>query len=199
MMVLGSHLFDMLRYFLGDPQWATAHVTTDGEEMNSRHVRQPTEPIGAVAGTQITATFAFPNGVHGYFASRAAAETDPLRFGTWIYGSKGVIFLPNGIYPDAGLYVLRSPAWLPNERDRWERTDAKPDLAKQGVTFNEGPQIANALMVADLIRAIERDSRPCCNEEDGRWTIEMVHGVYHAQKTGTRVSFPLQSRKHPLG
>ncbi len=191
LMVLGSHLFDMLRYFLGDPQWVVSHVTTDGEEMSSKHVKQPTEPIGPIAGTQIGAMFAFRNGVHGYFASRATDQTDPLRFGTWWYGSKGVIFLPNAIYPDGGLYVLRSPAWLPNERTQWERIETKPD--------REGPEIANALMVADLVRAIERNGKPCCNEEDGRWTIEMVHSIYQAQKTGSRVTFPLQSRKHPLG
>jgi predicted dehydrogenase len=191
LMVLGSHLFDMLRFFLGDPQWVISHVTTDGEEMSSRHVKQPTEPIGPIAGTQIGAMFAFRNGVHGYFASRATDQTDPLRFGTWLYGSKGVIFLPNAIYPAGGLYVLRSPAWLPNERTQWERIDAKPD--------REGPEIANALMVADLVRAIERNGKPCCNEEDGRWTIEMVHSIYQAQKTGNRVTFPLQSRQHPLG
>jgi predicted dehydrogenase len=198
LMVLGSHLFDMLRYFLGNPRWVISHVTTGGEEMTTNHVRQPTEPIGPVAGTEMAAMFAFGNGVHGYFASRASGQTDPLRFGTWLYGSKGVIFLPNGIYPDGGLYVLRSPAWLPDERNRWERLDAKPDIANEGIN-TENHEIANALMVADLVRAIERNSKPCCNEEDGRWTIEMIHSIYHAQKTGSRVSFPLKSRKHPLG
>ena len=142
--------------------------------------------------------FAFGQGVHGYFASRAADQTDPLRFGTWIYGSKGLLFLPNAIYPGGGLYILRSPAWLPDERNRWERIDAQPDIAGQGIAMEKEPEIANALMVADLMRAIERNTKPSCNEDDGRWTIEMVHSIYHAQKTGGRVSFPLRSRAHPL-
>ena len=104
LMVLGSHLFDMLRYFLGDPKWVAAHVTSDGEEIGAKDVKQPTEPIGPIAGNQIAAMFAFSGGVHGYFASRASGETDPLRFGTWLYGSKGVLFLPNAIYPDGELY-----------------------------------------------------------------------------------------------
>jgi len=196
MMVLGSHLFDMLRYFLGDPKWVVAHVTTNGEELAAKHVTKPTEPLGPVAGNQIAAMFAFGNGVHGYFASRAADQTDPLRFGTWLYGSKGVLFLPNAIYPGGGLYLLRSPAWLPDERNRWERVDAKPDMAGLGITDDH--EIANALMVADLVRAIERDSKPSCNEDDGRWTIEMIHGVYQAQKSRDRVSFPLRERNHQL-
>ncbi|MGH9629188.1 MAG: Gfo/Idh/MocA family protein [Bryobacteraceae bacterium] len=198
MMVLGSHLFDMLRYFLGDPKWVVSHVTSNGEEIGAKDVRQPTEPLGPVAGTQISAMFAFEGGVHGYFASRATDQTDPLRFGTWIYGSKGVLFLPNAIYPDGGLYVLRSPAWLPDKRHRWERIEAKPDISGQGITVSTEREIANALMVADLVRAIERNGKPCCNEEDGRWTIEMIHGIYHAHKAGERVTFPLQARNHAL-
>ena len=31
MMVLGSHLFDMLRYFLGNPKWVVSHVTSTQE------------------------------------------------------------------------------------------------------------------------------------------------------------------------
>ena len=48
-------------------------------------------------------------------------------------------------------------------------------------------------MLSSLMLRIEIE-----REEDGRWTIEMVHGVYQAQKTGSRVSFPLQSRDHAL-
>ena len=196
MMVLGSHLFDIMRYFLGDPKWVSAHVTTNGEELAAKHVTHPTEPLGPVAGNQIAAMFAFNKGVHGYFASRATDQTDPLRFGTWLYGSKGVLFLPNAIYPGGGLYLLRSPAWLPDEQNRWERIEAEPDIAGFGTIGDH--EIANALMVADLVRAIEHGSKPICNEEDGRWTIEMVHGVYQAQKSQARVSFPLRERMHPL-
>ncbi len=81
LMVLGSHLFDMMRFFLGEPKWVASHVTTDGEELSAKHAREATEPIGTVAGNQISAMFAFENGVHGHFASRATSQTDPLRYG----------------------------------------------------------------------------------------------------------------------
>ncbi len=190
LMVLGSHLFDMMRFFLGDPKWAVSHVTNNGDEMSAAHVRQATEPIGPVAGNQISAMFNFGNGVHGYFASRATSQTDPLRFGTWVYGSKGVLFVPMAIYPEGALFLLRSPSWLPDEGARWERIVVTPN--------GSGHKTANALMVADMLRAIEQNGKPCCNEEDGRWTIEMIHGIYQAQKSGSRVNFPLVRRTHAL-
>jgi predicted dehydrogenase len=198
MMVLGSHVCDMLRFFLGNPMWVTAHVTRDGAEISGSDVRQATEPIGPIAGNQVSAMFAYPAGVHAFFASRASDKTDPLRFGTWLYGSKGVLFLPNAIYPGGGLFVLRSPAWLPDPKRQWESIAPELDLASQGIDRHAEHEVANALMVADLVRAIEGNGKPCCNEEDGRWTIEMIQGIYQAQKAGTRVKLPLVDRAHPL-
>lgn len=195
LMVLGSHLCDILRIFLGDPEWVFAHVTQDGEELAPSHTRRPTEPIGPVAGNQIAAMFAFAGGRHGYLASKACEETHPLRFGTFLYGSRGVIFLPNAIYPEGQPYLLRSAAWFPDELHRWEKIEPKVDLS--GVR-EEPALLANAFMVRDLIEAIERDRKPLCSEEDGRWTIEMILGVYQAQKAGRPVRFPLAERRHPL-
>jgi predicted dehydrogenase len=198
LLVLGSHLCDVMRIFLGDPKWVFAHVTEDGEELAPRHTRRPTEPIGPVAGNQIAAMFAFAGGLHGYLASKACPETHPLRFGTHIFGSKGVIFLPNAIYPDGQPYVLRSPAWFPDAAHGWEKIPPMPGLEELAERGRDAALIANALMVRDLIDAIERDRKPLCNEEDGRWTIEMISGVYQSQKAGRPVTFPLAERRHPL-
>lgn len=198
LMVLGSHLCDVMRIFLGDPKWVFAHVTEDGEELAPRHTRRPTEPIGPVAGNQIAAMFAFAGGLHAYLASKACPETHPLRFGTQILGSKGVIFLPNAIYPDGQPYLLRSPAWFPDAEHSWEKIPPMAGLEELAEHGRDAALIANALMVRDLIDAIERDRKPLCDEEDGRWTIEMISGVYQSQKAGRPVAFPLAERRHPL-
>lgn len=198
LMVLGSHLFDMMRFFAGDPKWVTAHVTTDGEELAPQHRREATESLGPVAGNQIGAMFAFGNGVHGYFASRASSQTDPLRFGMWLYGSKGVLFLPMGVYPDGGLFHLPSPSWLPNPQAQWSSVAVQLPAGRQALAQKAGRLISNALLVSDLQDCIQRNGQPCCNEEDGRWTIEMIHGVYQSQNSGSRIAFPLKLRTHSL-
>lgn len=198
LMVLGSHLFDMMRFFLGNPAWVASHVTKNGEETGPQHRMEATEPIGPIAGNQIGAMFAFGKSVHGYFASRANSQTDPLRFGIWLYGTKGVLFVPMGVYPEGGLFHLPSPSWLPDSRAQWVRVDASLDARAKEIAAKAGRQVSNALLVADLLQSIGNDRKPCCNEEDGRWTIEMVQGVYQSQRTGARVSFPLKVRSHPL-
>jgi predicted dehydrogenase len=194
MMVLGSHICDVARIFLGDPQWVFAHVQDRGEELAASHVRTPTEPLGPVAGRQIAAMFAFDNGVHAYFASKQTADTHPLRFGTYLFGSRGVIFLPNAIYPGGQPWILRSAAWVPEGGAKWEPIIVEPKIPFQA----EGNDIANGLMVADLFDAIEKDRKPACSEIDGRWTIEMISGIYRSQIEGRPVVFPLAERGWPL-
>ena len=194
LVVLGSHIFDMMRHFLGDPEWVFSHVTTRGEELAFDHLGKPREPVGPIAGRQMAAMFSFGQGIHGYFASKQCAQTHILRFGTHIYGSKGVIFLPNAIYPNgAQAYILRSPAWVPNKRHGWE------PIEPEHRSFGDDRYItANALMVEDLLDAIEKDREPACSERAGRWTVEMTQGVYASQLQGKPVSFPLAEREHPL-
>lgn len=194
LMVLGSHICDVMRIFLGDPKWVFAHVEDKGEELAASHVRTPTEPLGPVAGTQIAAMFAFDSGVHGYFSSKETADTHPLRFGTYIYGSKGVIFLPNAIYPNGQPWILRTPAWVPEGGARWEPIALEQSESNE----NAGYDVANKLMVLDLLDAIDNNRKPACNEIDGRWTIEMISGIYRSQIEGKPVTFPLADRRWPL-
>lgn len=192
LMVLGSHLMDVMRMLLGDPQSVFARVSNDGGPMRLGKSR---EPIGPIAGREIAAMFGFDGGVQGYFASKQNSQTHPLRFGTWIHGSRGVIYLPNAIYPNGRPSLLQSPAWLPVDGAAWEPIEAERPAAFAEV---DDGLVANALLVADLLDAIDNDRPPACSEIDGRWTIEMISGVYRSQLEGGPVSFPLQDRRHPL-
>ena len=196
LMVLGSHLCDVMRTLAGDPQWVFAHVTESGAAISRRHVREGTEPIGPIAGREIGAMFGFAGGLHAYMASKATKDTHDLRFGTFIYGSKGVIFLPNANYPNgAQSYILRSPAWIPGKGAEWKPIEVEHDHRFE----KEAMMTANLRMVEDLREAIKNDREPTCSERAGLWTTEMITGIYRSQLEGLPVKFPQVVRKpHPL-
>ena len=187
LMTLGVHLMHLTRMFAGDPRWAFAHVTRDGAEIEPSHVhteRRGSGSMGLMAGNQIAAMFALERGVHAYFGSKTSDVQTGKRFGLYFYGTKGVLYLPT--IGDSS--ILRSPDWHSNS---WQTLE--PPAGEQ-VSMDD----LATFMVADLVRAIEKDGKPAVNEEDGRWTIEMISSVYQSQKTGARVTFPLHDRGHPL-
>ena len=194
LVVLGSHIFDMMRAVLGDPEWVFAHITSSGQELAFDHLIKPNEPIGPVAGRQMTAMFSFGAGRHGFFGTKKSSLTHPWRFGTHVYGAKGRIFLPNEIYSAKSEgFILRTPAWIPGRGREWE------PIEPEHRSFGEERNLtANALMVEDLLDAIESDREPACSERAGRWTVEMTQGMYASQLGRAVMEFPLKDRGHPL-
>jgi predicted dehydrogenase len=192
MVVLGAHLFDLMRLLAGDPRWVFAHVSEDGQEIDRRHARVPTEPVGPVAGNQIAAMFAFDHGIHGYFGSKTSDILTGKRFGLFLYGSKGILFIPITEFPGGEPLLLHSSSWRPDET-AWRRIEQP---AHERVDTR---QQANARMAMDLIDAIEKDRPPACSAADGRWAVEMTQGVYLSQMSGGRIAFPLKERGVPIG
>ncbi len=194
LVVLGSHALDLMRYFVGDPRWVFANVQQDGREIRRSDAHTGKEQVGRFAGNDIAASFAFDNGVHGYFASKASEPKPPgNRCGLWLYGSKGVIFINQGNSRTAEGRILRSPYWI-EEPGKAEWTP----LATAGPERNGNWDRPNNLMALDLLDAIEKNRKPLCDASDGRWTMEMIAGIYDSQRTGGRVKFPLVDRRDPI-
>jgi predicted dehydrogenase len=193
LIILGSHAFDLMRVFAGDPRWVLAHVTQRDRELAREHVRQGTEIVGLLAGNQVAAMFSFDGGVHGYFASRANDYLVGDRCGLVLYCSRGVIFINLGTSRIGQAFILRSPSWMPGKvAPQWE------EIPGPGAEIVGNWDRANNTMALDLLDAIERDREPACGARDGRWTIEMTAGLYQSQIKGGRVAFPLQDRRDPL-
>ncbi len=187
MMVLGTHLFNMMRFFTGDVAWMSAHVTTAGRDIEAADVHEGYEPCYLVAGGCINSYFAFHSGVSGFFSSRAnhpGGEPGPM--GTEIVGREGRLYFRSAasrvvIYP----YGL----WAPEDRSQqWELLSLEMDELEDG----------NRLAILDLIEAIEEDRDPISSGRDGLAALEMILGAYESQITGARVPFPPADRSHPL-
>src|SRR5205807_851986 len=57
LLVLGVHLFDLMRLFAGDPLWCTARVTQAGRDITPADARAIKEQIGPLAGDEVSAQF----------------------------------------------------------------------------------------------------------------------------------------------
>ncbi|MCG9127956.1 Gfo/Idh/MocA family oxidoreductase [Candidatus Poribacteria bacterium] len=186
MIVLGTHTFNMMRFFLGDVDWMQAHVTNNGVEVKYGDDHKPTEPVGAVAGDTINSYYAFKNGVSGFFLSRRD-QAGSGRYGMEIVGSEGIFSLRGDVANR--LMVYPYPVLLPsNSEQEWEAIDLDDTPFSQG----------NELAILDLIDSIENDRKPISAAEDAVAALEMILGTYESQLTGQRVQFPIENREHPL-
>ena len=201
LMVLGTHILDLMRFIAGDVRWCHARVgvvTKEGVRSATKaDLREGGEGMGPIAGDHITAMYGFDKGVIGHFASqrstRAAGERD--RFGLQIFGSKGVIQLTTGSLPP--VYFLSDPSWFPARAKPWQEITSagigKPETLKDG-----GLGQGNVWIVRDLFDAIEKDRPPRGNMYDGRASLEMILAVYESHRVRGTVEFPLKNRRHPL-
>jgi predicted dehydrogenase len=194
LMVLGTHIMDLMRFVAGDPRWCFARVSQAGKPVSKADVRPGGEGMGPMAGDHIMAVYGFDKGVGGHFSTHKAKQGG--RFGLHIFGSKGIIQLTTGSLPPA--YFLADPSWFPGRtRVGWkEITSAglgKPEPLRDG-----GLGHGNVWIAKDLIEAIEKDRQPLGSMYDGRAALEMILAVYESHRLKGPVEFPLKNRRHPL-
>lgn len=194
--VLGTHVFDLIRYFGGDAIWCSASVEDNGRPVISADVSDGNEGIGALAGDHVAAMYGLRTGRKAYFNSTRNMAGTPSRFGLMIYGSKGVIALTTGFLPAAA--VLEDPSWTPG------RTNKKwVPISSAGVGMAEplqdgGLHAGNLLACRDLLGAIEQDRDPESSILEARAATEMIVAVFEAHRRGRKVEIPLVYRKNPL-
>ena len=196
LMVLGTHILDLMRLVAGDCRWAFARVWQDGKKAVPGDVRPGGEGMGSIQGDRIAAMYGFDNGVTGTFGTYKAKEGAGRRFALHIHGSRGVIALTTGSLP--GVYWLDDPSWSPGaSKVGWQPVTSagvgKPEPLKES-----GADLGNRLIAADLMDAIEQDREPLGSLRDGRAALEMNLAVYESHKQVRPVDLPLKNRRHPL-
>ena len=191
MMVLGVHLFDLMRYFAGDPDWCSSRVRLGGRDITPADARIPKDNVGPVAGDEVFAQFSFAKGVHATFTSHGGLRAETGEWGLELLGTKGAARILGG-FPCA-VFQRTTGGWTPNGRhDDWRK------LSKTAATTSFTFPAANKLLVDDWLAAIAAKREPECSGRNATKAIEMVMAVYQAALTGRRVPFPLAIRTHPL-
>ncbi len=189
MMVLGSHLFDLMRLLVGNPLSCSARVLSQGRAITRDDGRIVKDNVGLVAGDQVFAQFHFANGINATFTSDSRLRETVGHWGIELHGSKGAARINCDIKPN--VFVRASTAWkAEGKTDQWKPLD--PALLRSVPPANPGP-------VGDWLEAVAGNREPECSGRNGAWAVEMVMAVYQAALSGKRVAFPLAERKHPLG
>lgn len=189
LMVLGTHLFDLMRLFGdADPESVSATVSQQGRDITTADRRQVKDNVGWVAGDQIFAQFNFPRGVRATFTSDARLRETVDHWGIELIGSRGVARVNCDMAPQVMVRPLTP--WTPQGRtDQWKPLD--PALVDGAPDHNLAP-------VGDWLLAIQGGREPECSGRNGAWAVEMVMGIYASALGKARVAFPLVDRRHPL-
>ncbi len=201
----GTHLFDLMMAFAGEPRWASGHVTLNDRDATTDDTGQGNAPVGPIIGDSISAIFGFDNGVRGFFDSTAGlaipgeSNFDNL-YGLSLECERASLELrePGDVYiypvprvlPDLQNLVWER-VWLPE----WhERPEHAPDLLRKNWL-----SIGNKALAWDLIDAAETDREPLSSIRMVRFVNEMVQGVYSSHlRSSRRITIPLAERAHPL-
>lgn len=196
LMVLGTHLMDLMRLVAGDPKWCFAQILQNGKPATKEDVKDGGEGMGPILGDHISASYGFDKGTVGTFGTHKAKHGPGTRFALHIYGTKGIIQLRTGSIPE--VYFLEDPSWFPGKsKVVWQEVTSagvgKPETLKGS---GQGP--GNEWIVKDLIESIEKDRQPLGSMYDGRGALEMILAVYDSYRARGPVELPLKNRKHPL-
>jgi predicted dehydrogenase len=214
LIVLGTHILDLQRFFFGPPRYVYADITADGRRIEKGDRAETVEPIGPAAGDSILAQFRFPGDVRGVFESRRGLydrASGMTQMGIAVVGTDGALSLRFDDYETRPLRISRGPGALEYGRS-FEEVPLTEDRAIPGAEpldyslcgTRDIPSAtffleANRFAAWDLICAIEEDRKPVSSAHDARLTQEMIQGIYAAHLSGGSVTFPLEDRTHPLG
>jgi predicted dehydrogenase len=197
LMVLGTHIMDLTRFFVGDAHWCHSKVWQGGKPAQKGDVREGGEGMGPIVGDRIHAQYGFTNNIVASFGTHVARFGASKRFAMQIFGSKGVIHLQTGSLPP--VLFCDDPAWLPGRgKAAWQEVTSnglgKPETLKE----SSGLSLGNVWIVKDLMEAVEKDQMPRGSGYDGRAALEMILAVYESHRQERPVDLPLKNRKHPL-
>ena len=196
LMVLGTHVMDLMRIFGGDARSCFAQVKDAGKPVTKNEVREGAEGIGPLAGDEIHAMYGFDGKIMGYFSTHRAKEGAAKRFGLQIFATKGILTMTTGAVPE--IWFVQDPSWQPGRtKAKWKRISSN-GVDKDETLSNSGHHFGNRLIALDLIKAIETNTQPKGSIHDGRAALEMILATYESHRLKRNVQLPLKNRKHPL-
>ena len=171
-MHLGTHVFDLFRFYAGDPLW----VSADLERVHAGE--------GPETGARIW--FGFADGASAYYEQdeNQGITFDQLQGeGVCLYGEEGAIRMPAR---GRRLYVKD------REHPEWQEIP-------YNVPVKEVQSVGIRAAREAFLDLIEGKPSTVATGEDGRWALEMALAAYESNRLGgVRVAFPANIQGNPL-
>jgi predicted dehydrogenase len=196
--VLGTHVFDLARYFGGDPLACSALLSQGHRSATPADVVAGAEGVGPIAGDSLHARYDLAGGVPFYFDSIRGAGVPAAGFGLQLIGTQGVIDLRVDAEPVAH-YMAGNPFQPVREPRTWVPISSAGIAQPEPLADIRNLVSQHELAARDLLAAIDEHRPPLCSAQDGRVLTEMVMAALasHVQG-GVRVAWPLADRNHPF-
>lgn len=202
--VLGPHILDSMRWFVGtDPLWAVGQVSWHGKPVTESDAFAGQEGVGQIAGDRLTGLFMFPGGIPATFTSYAVdakGHNHSDWFGFEVFGTKGALSIRNS--PGGVLYYCRHGMAIPGTHCEWERINLSAwemDSIGRQRSATAKMLLSNRIMVDELVAAVVEGKHitKACTGQDALWSLEMSMAIHESHLSGNRVELPLQQRWNP--
>lgn len=162
----GTHLFDLLHYYLGEPVWVKASerpVFGDKDPTLSGQMLFQNDVLVSIIGLDVK---------------------DYLIFEMEFYGSKGRLRIKHSGFDLSVSQVDESPYFSGYK----ELKEIRPPFSMRHKTM-----MLNA--VKDLLTCLKKKCQPKSSGRDGQKSLEMICAFKKSWTTGKQIEFPLKTRK----
>ncbi|MEZ6032821.1 MAG: Gfo/Idh/MocA family oxidoreductase [Planctomycetaceae bacterium] len=196
--VLGTHVFDMARAFIGDAVSCSAEMLEGTRPVTRADIVEGAEGVGLIAGNRLHARYETTAGVPLYFDSIREAGVKAANFGLQLVGTGGIIDLRIDVEPL--VHLVPGNPFMPTDKSRPWIPISSAGVGQPEPIADLKQQVAQHLFAArDLLAAVSENRSPLSSETDGRAILEMIHAAFASHAAGgLRVAIPLASRGHAL-